>query len=94
MREEALKWLKACAQSVEKLASVWFLICGFNIAILAGLLLAVSRPILGHKRSAWFVIIGITFYTILVGADTAVLRTDELGTIEVTTDRHRMWWKA
>jgi hypothetical protein len=26
MREEALKWLKACAQSVEKLPSVCFLI--------------------------------------------------------------------
>ncbi|HUM72326.1 MAG TPA: MBL fold metallo-hydrolase, partial [Chloroflexota bacterium] len=25
---------------------------------------------------------------------TAVLRTDELGTIEVITDGHTMWWQA
>ena len=30
-----------------------------------------SRPILGHRRSAWFVIIGIVTYTVFVGADAA-----------------------
>jgi len=106
--------------------------------------LAASRSIPGHKRSAWFVIIGITFWAILsavffktghhgartsnskifldcikpqyviisagegnsyghpheetlerfddVGA--AVLRTDEEGKIEVTSDGQQMWWEA
>ncbi len=30
----------------------------------------------------------------LVDAGAAVLRTDELGTIEVVTDGRRMWWEA
>jgi predicted membrane metal-binding protein len=36
------------------------LICGFNIAILTGLLLAMSRPLFGLRRSAWFVLLAMT----------------------------------
>ena len=72
---------------------VWFDICGFNIAILAGVLRG-GRPLLGHKAAAWAAMAGILVYTILVGADAAVVRTDELGTIEVVTDGERMWWEA
>jgi hypothetical protein len=78
----------------EKPHPVCSYICGFNIAILTGILLAASRPIFGHKRSAWFVLGGIALYTILVGADAAVLRTDELGTIKVISDGRAMWWEA
>ncbi|MGB3716113.1 MAG: ComEC family competence protein, partial [Candidatus Promineifilaceae bacterium] len=54
-------------------------ISGFNIAILAGVLLAISKPFLGHRRSAWFVLAGIALYTILVGADAAVVRAAIMG---------------
>jgi len=50
------------------------LICGFNIAILTGLMLAMSRSLFGLRRSAWFVLLGIALYTVLVGADAAVVR--------------------
>jgi len=47
----------------------------------------VSRPILGHKRSAWFVIIGIVTYTIFVGADAAVVRAAIMAAIFVIAAR-------
>jgi len=53
------------------------LIYGFNIAILTGLLLAMSRPLFGLRRSAWFVLLGIALYTVLVGADAAVVRASK-----------------
>jgi hypothetical protein len=53
-----------------------------------------SRPLFGLKRSAWFVLLGIALYTVLVGADAAVLRSDELGTIEAITDGRAIWWQA
>ena len=62
-------------------------ISGFNIAILTGVLLAASRPILGHKRSAWFVLAGIALYTILVGADAAVVRAAIMGALFVIAAR-------
>ena len=46
-----------------------------------------SRPILGHKRSAWFVIIGIVTYTIFVGADAAVVRAAIMAAIFVVAAR-------
>jgi competence protein ComEC len=69
-------------------------ISGFNIAILTGLLLAMSRPLFGLRRSAWFVLLGIALYTVLVDVDAAVLRSDAPGTIEVITDSQAMWWEA
>jgi competence protein ComEC len=62
-------------------------ISGFNIAILAGVLLAVSKPFLGHRRSAWFVLAGIALYTILVGADAAVVRAAIMGALFVIATR-------
>jgi competence protein ComEC len=62
-------------------------ISGFNIAILSGVLLAASRPILGHRRSAWFVLGGIAIYAILVGADAAVVRAAIMGGLFVIAAR-------
>lgn len=62
-------------------------ISGFNIAILTGILLVVSKPFLGQRRSAWFVILGITLYTILVGADAAVVRAAIMGALFVIAAR-------
>lgn len=62
-------------------------ISGFNIAILTGILLVVSKPFLGQRRSAWFVLLGITLYTILVGADAAVVRAAIMGALFVIAAR-------
>jgi len=62
-------------------------ISGFNIAILAGLLLAFGKPLLGHRRSAWFVMLGIAVYTVLVGADAAVLRAAIMASLLVISTR-------
>jgi len=71
----------------EKPCPVWVLICGFNIAILTGLLLAASRPLFGLRRSAWFVLLGIALYTVLVGADAAVVRAAIMGALLVVATR-------
>lgn len=62
-------------------------ISGFNIAILTGLLLAASRLWLGLRWSAWFVLLGIVLYTILVGADAAVVRAAIMGALLVIASR-------
>jgi competence protein ComEC len=56
-------------------------ISGFNIAILAAILLAASRPFAGPRWSAWVAIGGVTIYTILVGADPAVVRAAVMAAI-------------
>ncbi len=62
-------------------------ISGFNIVILTGLLLAASRPLLGFRWSAWFVLLGIALYTVLVGADAAVVRAAIMGALFVIASR-------
>ena len=62
-------------------------ISGFNIAILTGVLLALSRPFLGHRWSAWFVLVGIALYTLLVGADAAVVRAAIMAALFVIAAR-------
>ena len=62
-------------------------ISGFNIAILTGLLLAMSRPLFGLRWSAWFVLLGIGLYTVLVGADAAVVRAAIMGALLVIATR-------
>lgn len=54
-------------------------ISGFNITIIAGLLLAVLGRWFGVRRGAWLTGLGIALYTILVGADAAVLRAAIMG---------------
>jgi competence protein ComEC len=49
-------------------------ISGFNIAIIAGILLRGSRYFVSPRAAGLIAIVGISLYTILVGADTAVVR--------------------
>ncbi|MGW8319654.1 MAG: DNA internalization-related competence protein ComEC/Rec2, partial [Candidatus Promineifilaceae bacterium] len=49
-------------------------ISGFNMAILAGILLALGRPLFGQRWSGWFALAGIALYTLLVGAGASVVR--------------------
>jgi competence protein ComEC len=62
-------------------------ISGFNIAILAGVLLRGSRSWLGLRSSAGFALLGISLYTLLVGADAAVVRAAIMGGIYILTSR-------
>ena len=65
------------------------MIYGFNIAILIGILLAVSKPFFRPQWSSWFVLAGVGLYTVLVGADAAVVRAAIMGAIFVIAAPHR-----
>ncbi len=54
-------------------------ISGFNIAIIAGLLVTVFSRLLGKQRGAIAAVLGIAAYTILVGADASVVRAALMG---------------
>ena len=54
-------------------------ISGFNISIIAGFFLALFGRWLGARRGAWAAGIGIGLYTLLVGADTSVVRAAIMG---------------
>ena len=54
-------------------------ISGFNITIIAGLFTLLFSRLLGKGKGAFVAAIGIIFYTLLVGANAAVLRAATLG---------------
>lgn len=56
-------------------------ISGFNISIIAGVLISLFSYFLGKKQAAIAAILGITIYTLLVGADAAVVRAAIMGTL-------------
>ena len=59
-------------------------ISGFNITIVAGLLAAVARRTVGRRWTVWVTLGGIGLYTVLVGADAAVVRAAIMGGLAVT----------
>jgi competence protein ComEC len=54
-------------------------ISGFNISILAGLFVAAFGRLLGRRWGALAAILGIAFYTLLVGAEASVVRAAIMG---------------
>ena len=56
-------------------------ISGFNISIIAGLFVTFFSRFLGPRRGTVLAIIGIIFYTILVGGDAAVVRAAIMGSL-------------
>ena len=56
-------------------------ISGFNISIIAGLFVTFFSKFLGPRRGALLAVIGIGFYTLLVGADAAVVRAALMGSL-------------
>ncbi len=58
-------------------------ISGFNIAILSGLFAAVFTQLLGRRGGALAAVAAISGYTILVGADAAVVRAAVMGAVGV-----------
>ncbi len=58
-------------------------ISGFNIAIIAGIFILLFSRLLGPRRGAIVAVIGIAFYTFLVGADPSVVRAALMGTLSI-----------
>ena len=56
-------------------------ISGFNIAIIAGILLQGSRYFVPYRTAAWIAIAGITTYTFFVGAQASVVRAAFMGAL-------------
>src|SRR6185369_8160958 len=56
-------------------------ISGFNISIIAGIFVTFFSKFLGPRRGALLAILGIVFYTLLVGADAAVVRAAIMGSL-------------
>lgn len=54
-------------------------ISGFNIAILAGLFISLSSRFFPRRWAPWVALTGITFYTVLVGAQPPVVRAAVMG---------------
>jgi len=54
-------------------------ISGFNITILAGFLMSISGRFLGKRRGPLVALVGISLYTILVGAEPSVVRAAIMG---------------
>jgi hypothetical protein len=49
-------------------------ICGFKIAIIAGVLLAGGRQMVGTRIAVWIAVVAVIVYTIFVGAEASVVR--------------------
>ena len=56
-------------------------ISGFNIAILVGSLMRIGQPILGRRRASYLALTAVFLYTLLVGADAAVIRAAIMGSL-------------
>ncbi len=56
-------------------------ISGFNISIIAGLFVIFFSRFLGPRRGALLAVVGIAFYTILVGGEAAVVRAALMGSL-------------
>jgi competence protein ComEC len=56
-------------------------ISGFNISIIAAIFLSLFGRVFGPRRGAFFAAVGIIFYTLLVGAEAAVVRAAVMGVV-------------
>ena len=64
-----------------------YAITGFNIAILVGLFMALTKPLLNPRRSVVLAIIAVVFYTILVGAGASVVRAAIMSSLALIAGR-------
>lgn len=62
-------------------------ISGFNIAILVAILVRLAEPFLSKRGAVIFALVGISLYTVLVGADASVVRAALMGSIYLITTR-------
>lgn len=65
-------------------------ISGSNVALIAGVIMALMVRVVGGKRAVWFTVAGIACYALLVGGDAAVMRAAVMGSLAViATGLHR-----
>jgi competence protein ComEC len=62
-------------------------ISGFNIAILIAIMVSAAQPLVGRKPAVAAAIVGVTLYTILVGADASVVRAAIMGSLYLIASR-------
>ncbi|VAW31300.1 DNA internalization-related competence protein ComEC/Rec2, partial [hydrothermal vent metagenome] len=62
-------------------------ISGFNIAILVAILVRIAEPFFSRRGSVVFALVGISLYTLLVGADASVVRAAVMGSIYLIANR-------
>lgn len=62
-------------------------ISGFNIAILVGLLVHIGERLFTKKTAVIVALVGVAFYTILVGADPSVVRAAIMGSLYLLSSR-------
>ncbi|HHW84633.1 MAG TPA: DUF4131 domain-containing protein [Chloroflexi bacterium] len=58
-------------------------ISGSNVALIAGVIMALMVRVVGGKRAVWFTVAGIACYALLVGGDAAVMRAAVMGCLAV-----------
>ncbi len=58
-------------------------ISGSNVALIAGVIMALMVRIVGGGRAVWFTVAGIACYALLVGGDAAVMRAGVMGSLAV-----------
>ncbi|HXF61442.1 MAG TPA: DNA internalization-related competence protein ComEC/Rec2, partial [Caldilineaceae bacterium] len=58
-------------------------ISGSNMVLLASLLLALSRRLLGMPLAVWPALVGVVFYTLLVGAEAPVVRAAMMSSLVI-----------
>ena len=54
-------------------------ISGSNVALIAGVIMALMVRVVGGRRAVWFTVVGIACYALLVGGDAAVMRAALMG---------------
>ncbi len=64
-------------------ASHVIVISGSNISLLVGILLLAGQKLIGKRRAAWLAMLGVALYTVMVGADAAVVRAALMGALFV-----------
>lgn len=62
-------------------------ISGFNIAILVGSVVSLGRPLFGSRRASVLALVVVSLYTLLVGADAAVVRAAVMGSLFIFSRR-------
>ncbi|WP_420645787.1 DNA internalization-related competence protein ComEC/Rec2 [Candidatus Leptofilum sp.] len=62
-------------------------ISGFNVAILVAILVRLAEPFFSRRGAVIFALVGISLYTVLVGADASVVRAALMGGIYLIANR-------
>jgi competence protein ComEC len=62
-------------------------ISGFNVALLVAILVRLAEPFLSRRGAVIFALVGISLYTVLVGADASVVRAALMGSIYLIANR-------